>query len=122
MIDWRIYYEDGSTFDSSQGAPEDAPAFGVICIVETDPTVGRYIWHRNAFYYYSAGRWFGGDRFDVIMRLLHREPIQALFEGRMTLREVYLSTYKRADQDPDFKSKSGYRSGEKVTNGQAVNL
>jgi len=30
---WRIYYADGSTFDSTQGTWADAPPFGVQCIV-----------------------------------------------------------------------------------------
>lgn len=30
---WRIYYADGSTFDSKQGSWADAPPFGVQCIV-----------------------------------------------------------------------------------------
>jgi len=31
-ITWRIYYADGSTFDNTQGNPEDAPTTGVIAI------------------------------------------------------------------------------------------
>jgi hypothetical protein len=30
---WRIYYADGSTFDSTMGRWADAPAFGVQCVV-----------------------------------------------------------------------------------------
>lgn len=30
---WRIYYADGSTFDSTQGQWADAPPFGVQCVV-----------------------------------------------------------------------------------------
>jgi hypothetical protein len=30
---WRIYYADGSTFDSSMGTWADAPRFGVECVV-----------------------------------------------------------------------------------------
>lgn len=30
---WRIYYADGSTFDSTRGRWADAPPFGVECIV-----------------------------------------------------------------------------------------
>lgn len=29
---WRIYYDDGSTFSSADGEPEDAPGWGVIAI------------------------------------------------------------------------------------------
>lgn len=30
---WRIYYADGSTFDSTMGKWADAPPFGVQCVV-----------------------------------------------------------------------------------------
>jgi hypothetical protein len=30
---WRIYYADGSTFDSTQGTFAEAPPFGVQCVV-----------------------------------------------------------------------------------------
>lgn len=29
---WRIWYEDGSTFDSTQGGPVDAPPVGIVAI------------------------------------------------------------------------------------------
>lgn len=35
-MDWRIYYDDGSTFDSDDGAFHDAPSDGVICVVRRD--------------------------------------------------------------------------------------
>jgi len=34
-MDWKIYYEDGSTFSSDDGGLEAAPAFGVQCVVCT---------------------------------------------------------------------------------------
>jgi hypothetical protein len=34
---WRIYYADGSTFDSTMGKWADAPPFGVQCIVYYHP-------------------------------------------------------------------------------------
>lgn len=34
--DWRIYYADDTTFDSTQGTWEDAPADGVICVLRPD--------------------------------------------------------------------------------------
>lgn len=30
---WRVYYADGSTFDSTMGAWAEAPPFGVQCVV-----------------------------------------------------------------------------------------
>ena len=33
VASWRVFYADGSTFDSSQGSWADAPPFGVVCVV-----------------------------------------------------------------------------------------
>lgn len=36
MPDWRVYYDDGSTYDSDDGPWSDAPADGIICVVRRD--------------------------------------------------------------------------------------
>lgn len=45
MIRWRIYYDDRSTYDPTDGEWEDAPMHGVVCVVVEDPTgaYGRWI-------------------------------------------------------------------------------
>ena len=68
MIAWRIYYTDGTTFDSSMGEPEDAPARGVAAISQADEDAGRagvagvdwYLWESD------IGCWSGGDRDGMI--------------------------------------------------------
>lgn len=32
-VKWRIHYEDGSTFSSEDGTFQQAPSFGVLCVV-----------------------------------------------------------------------------------------
>jgi hypothetical protein len=57
---WRIYYDNGSTFDSLQGEPEQAPSIGVICIkhfIENE-------WRIQAFtdyYIREKDEWWGAD-------------------------------------------------------------
>lgn len=109
---WRIYYSD-NTFDSSQGTLEDAPAFGVVCIVSPNDLVGRVILHRHDFYYWVPpdgnvkGYWSGGDARGVFDRLLFRLPFMALLEGRNVRREVFNKVMVDADKDPDFDPSSG---------------
>jgi hypothetical protein len=61
-LQWRIYYADGSTFDNTQGLPQDAPALGVIAIkhfIENE-------WRLQAFadyYIWEVGsEWWGADQ------------------------------------------------------------
>ena len=36
-VRWRIYYEDGSTFDSTQGAPHESPPWGAVVVIQNTP-------------------------------------------------------------------------------------
>lgn len=112
-MDWRIFYSDGSTFDSTQGRSGDAPAFGIVCIVSPNDLVGREILHGHDFYYWIPpadgipGYWSGGDARGVFDRLLFRLPFVALLEGRNVRRDVFLNIMSIADKDKDFPPSSG---------------
>jgi len=59
-IDWKIYYADGSTFDSLQGSPQDAPSIGVICLKHfTLDNKWELLAYRD--YYIYDRQWWGGD-------------------------------------------------------------
>ncbi len=108
-MNWRIYYTDGSTFDNSQGKCEDAPAFGVVCIVYPDKLVGRVILHRHDWYYWIGEEegWSGGDIYGLLDRLLHRLPTEAVLQGRNVSNKMFRNIMARADKDPDFPATSG---------------
>lgn len=107
-VNWRLYYRDGSTFDSTQGEPKDAPAFGVICIPQPDPIVGRMIMHGWDWYYYvpESGQWWGSDLQGVLDRMLHRLPVVALAQGATVSNTDFREIFERADKDKDFPLKS----------------
>ena len=113
-IAWRIYYDDGSTFDSSMGEPEDVLAFGVICIVYPNDLVGRQIMWGWDWYYWVPGEnnWWGSDIHGLLDRLLHRLPSECICQGRNVSNEVFRSIMDAADKDPDFPPKSGKIRGE----------
>ena len=60
---WRVYYTDGSTFDSSMGSPQDAPAYGIAGIIQNAPDSGRAFVMGVDFYWFDAAAdyWNGGD-------------------------------------------------------------
>ena len=112
-MDWRIYYCDGSTFDSDQGEPAEAPAFGVLAIVQRDSTpepanVGRFVRNGWDWYYWQpeAREWWAGDLFGLLDRLLHCLPVGPVKQGRTTSQTVYRETMSRAHSDQDFPPKS----------------
>jgi len=65
---WRIYYADGSTFDSTQGSWADAPAFGVQCVVyyHEPPFKDIHVEANDEAVYTYQGK---GDNSDVKMGL-----------------------------------------------------
>jgi hypothetical protein len=101
---WRIYYSSGDTFDSNQGKPEDAPSFGIICIVAINDLVGRSILHRRDWYWWESDEetWSGGDIYGLLDRLLHRLPTEAIGQGRTVPTKAFSDIMGQADKDPDF--------------------
>lgn len=110
MLRWRIYYDDGGTFDSGQGSPSDAPPFGVVAIVQPEPTIRRVIATGFDWYYWvdAEQQWWGGDLSGVLDRMLHRKPVEHLLMGRSIDHKSYQEIMRRADEDPDFV---GYLKG-----------
>lgn len=105
---WRIYYADGTTFDSIQGSPADAPPYAVICILQKDKTYGRRILRMVDYYCWSpkVQKWL--DLFDsssVIVRSL-RDPGLIVKAGEYIEEKAYEAVLIRATNDPDFPGKS----------------
>jgi hypothetical protein len=112
---WRIYYDDGSMFDSGQGGPEDAPGHGVVCIVQPDEEIGRTIMQGWDWYYFHEGdgNWWGCDIHGLTDRLTHRLPVRAVCEGRTVATERFRQILRLADLDEDFPRKSAKRKLER---------
>ncbi len=113
--DWKIFYADGSTFDSLQGEPSESPKAGVICIVYPDEEIGRQIMHKWDFYYWHPvdKKWWGTDIFGIVIDLFMGDlPHEAGRSGRNTANGNYQAIMERADKDPDFPPKSGKRLNE----------
>ena len=108
MPDWRIYYDDGSTFDSTMGSPENAPSFGLLCIVFPDEDHGRLVMQGWDWYFYhdEEKNWWGADIHGLLDQMLHNLPVRALKQGRNSPAKVWRETLHRATLDSDFPPKS----------------
>ena len=101
--EWRIFYDDGSTYDSTMGGPSDAPSEGFICAIGYDETGKRYIMHGWDFYQwdFEAHQWWGMDLPGLFDRL-RRNKVYAYKEGRTVMRKTWEAIMIRANNDPDF--------------------
>lgn len=100
---WRIYYDDGSTFDSTDGRPEDAPPLGFICAIGYDEGGARYIMHGWDHYCYDrdSNQWWGMDYVGLFDRLIHNK-IYAYKAGRTITKTAYREIMDLAHSDKDF--------------------
>lgn len=117
MIKWRIYYSDGSVFDNSMGAPEDAPGRDIQVIGEADESVGWTTQTKADFYVFDVpffGGWMGVDHFGLF-DYLSRPGLKIVKFGRMLTHAEYSSVLQRALNDPDAHRKSAWRDGEPGT-------
>lgn len=112
QLKWRIWYDDGSTFDSSMGEPRDAPDRGVICIANHDldewssgsnvqwgnpPEAGEsyFVWDRQ------HKRWFNADLQGLLDWCLRTGLVKW---GRYTAESNWREILFKATHDPDFHS------------------
>jgi hypothetical protein len=110
---WRIYYDDETTFDDSQGRPCDATGLGVVCIVIDDPQVGRGILTGYDYYAHIDGEWLGVDVFGLIDQVLNRfDTLGGAVAGRTVKNDRFATILRQAQDDPDFAAKSGRRLNE----------
>jgi hypothetical protein len=106
-MDWRIYYSDGSTFDSTQGTPEEAPSRGFICVVgyylSGIRDGQRYVLKGWDHYFYDrdAKQWWGCDR-DGLIDLLCENRVWAYKLGRTVTVDEWEAIMETARSDPDF--------------------
>jgi len=103
LPDWRIYYDDGSTFDSNDGLPHEAPSLGFICAIGYDETGKRYIMHGWDYYQWSdeVNQWWGMDLNGLFDRL-RRNLVYAYKEGRTVSRSQWEQIMINANNDRDF--------------------
>ena len=95
---WRIYYADGSTFDDTQGKPEDAPATGVICILQNPPNHGWQL-HRDKDYYLWLGDEWVGVEPDGFWQYMFKSGYKFPLFGVNVPDDIYAEIIKRATDE-----------------------
>ncbi len=121
MLNWRIYYDDGTLFDNTDGEPWEAPGRGIICVVQIDPkpmmySVNTQVMQGHPFYWYHKGwgYWMHSDRDGMLDQLTadRDNNICAVKMGRWADFHKFREIYDRAQNDPDFPKKSGTAKSE----------
>lgn len=106
---FRIYYAGGTWYD---GPAFNAPALGVLVIVERDSEHGHRLVTGGDYYTWHSGRWWACDLFGLYDYLIYCAPSKVLF-GRMVTNEEYRRVYNMADSDVEFPNRTAWGVYEK---------
>ena len=109
---WRIYYSDGTTYDSGLGSPFDAPGLGVQVVMMSSTEHGRYSQARYDYYVWNMGEWVGCDIFGLWDYLQQSGPRKVLF-GRTLPNTEYNRIRREADCDPFFDPRTAWAENER---------
>lgn len=113
MIEWRIYYADGSTFDSTQGGPEDAPKLGVLVIIQPNEN-GSRLYNNEHYYVWKHGQWFDATVDAMWFYMANPEPkFKIVLFGEYVTDDVWTETMQRALHDPDIGPKTTWKPVER---------
>lgn len=118
MALWKIFYGDGTTYDSKQGS--EPPMRDVQVIVQYDAEVGRSFWSDCDFYWWEPKHslWVGGDMAGLL-DYMGRCRGATILQGRTVPDSIYRKIKQQALQDPDFPRKSAKYPRERL-DGQAI--
>lgn|SRR5512135_757499 len=109
-MNYRVYYADGSVY---AGEPWNAPAWGVLVIVEKDPDHGRRLVSAKDYYIWDEdnSRWWSVDFIGMVDYLGRPGKKRVLF-GRTVPNEEWYDVMRIANEDPDFPVRTGWGSKE----------
>ena len=97
-MNWRIYYSDGATFSSEDGAWEEAPGWDIQVVLFRNAETGWAMRHHGDFFRLAGdGAVVGMDEvgmLDYVSNILGVVKI-----GRMLTQEKFANVYGRAKQD-----------------------
>ena len=113
MIEWKIYYGDGSTFDSSQGGPEEAPPIDVIAVVKKSEN-GFDILHLKDWYVYRTDiGWFRCNTFGMIDQVMYfTDKVMGVKQGRVISDDAFAKISKKIHEDKDIQKQTAVRKFE----------
>ncbi len=93
MSKWIIYYDDGGTFSSDEGSPEEAPLDGIQVIADKLDGQPQYLFDRD-FYYWTGDMWVHGYQRDFECWV--RSIAKQIKYGVVTSKENYDGILKEA--------------------------
>jgi hypothetical protein len=97
-MEWKIYYDDGTTRDDSGGF--HVPLYGVVVILQRRSYDGRYgMVSGTPYYLFHKNEWLPARENDIVDYLLHGKKIDKLVMGRLMTKTGFVEIFERAKAD-----------------------
>ena len=111
-FEWKVFYDDGSTFGNADGPPELAPTRGVQGIIQVDVEHGSRIEKSNDYYVWWENEWRGLDIFGLWDYLTQPGYSLVIF-GRLISHIEYRKLLQTIIDDYQIPNKTGFQRGER---------
>ncbi len=102
---WRIYYDDGTTRDSSEGVPEGEACYGVIGVLQRRGDGKIKFTHGRDYYILineGDSSWVPADWVGVMDYLVHRRGrLHGFLVGRAVPDKIFIKIHGQAREDAE---------------------
>ena len=98
---WRVYYEDGSTWQPIDARPLDP--YGVLCILQRVDDVYNIVFGCK-YYMQSDGIWLHATEHDLVDYIVNGKVIDKLLVGRVVSNAAFNKVYERVKRDKDCEN------------------
>jgi len=115
MIEWIVWYADGTSFTSEDGEPHEAPRWGAVVVGQLSKDHGRILWSNKDYFFWEDGEWLEADYLGLIDYLTRPGKEKVVLIGRLVKMKQFHELYNSAVNDPRLPPKTSYDWLEKQT-------
>jgi hypothetical protein len=107
VIDWIVHYDDGSSFTSEDGLPENAPRTGVQVVSCLHAYTGKLLWHGFDYYCWQDDEWVPRNIVGLHDYLQQPGSQKIVLQARGIAYHRFTAVYNRAVDDARLPFKVG---------------
>ena len=108
IVEWIIYYDDGTTFSSQNGEPHEAPREGAQVLATRNGDVGRALWFGVDYFCWQDGEWVPRNSVGLHHYLRQPGPVKIVVQGTGIAFERFKKIlWRAASEENQLPEKSG---------------
>ena len=99
--DWIIFYDDDTTFSSDDGSPGEAPAVGVLVLIQENANGNWVLYEKRDYYCWNwraKNEWVATDGKGMHDYLFHHDDWRMVLYGRWVSDRKYQDVLEKATE------------------------